>query len=73
MYYRAKRSELSAEITGVEKYLNDVNKNLLDDLCNQSMIVLKDKLARKYEKNKKGQPFALITFVSSAAMVAFFF
>ena len=50
MYYRAKRSELSAEITGVEKYLNDVNKNLLDDLCNQSMIVLKDKLARKYEK-----------------------
>ena len=53
MYYRAKRSELSAEITGVEKYLNDVNKNLLDDLCNQSMIVLKDKLARKYEKKPK--------------------
>lgn len=57
MYYRAKRSELSAEITGVEKYLNDVNKNLLDDLCNQSMIVLKDKLARKYEKNNNRKIF----------------
>lgn len=49
MYYRAKRAELSAEIANVEKYLNNVNKNLLDDLCNQSMVVLKDKLARRYE------------------------
>ena len=29
-------------------------------------------IARRYEKNKKGQPFALIPFVSAAAMVAFF-
>ena len=29
-------------------------------------------IARKYEKNKKGQPFALIPFVSAATMVAFF-
>lgn len=49
MYYRAKQAELSAEIAEIEKYLNNVNKNLLDDLCNQSMVVLKDKLARKYE------------------------
>lgn len=49
MYYRAKQSELSVEIADIEKYLNSVNKNLLDDLCNQSMIVLKDKLARNYE------------------------
>ena len=49
MYYRAKQAELSAEIADIEKYLNSVNKNLLEDLCKQSMIVLKDKLARKYE------------------------
>lgn len=35
MYYCAKRAELSAEIANVEKYLKDVDKNLLDDLCNQ--------------------------------------
>lgn len=50
-YYRAKQRELSAEIAGIEKYLNRVNKNLLEDLCNQSMTALKDKLARKYEVN----------------------
>lgn len=51
MYYRAKRRELSTEIEDVETYLNSVNKNLLEDLCNQSMVLLKDKLARKYERN----------------------
>src|SRR3712207_2827204 len=48
MYYRTKQVEISAEIAEVEKYLNSVNKNLLDDLCDQSMAILKDKLARKY-------------------------
>lgn len=46
MYYREKQVELSAEIVELEKYLNSVNKNLLEDLCKQSMIVLKDKLAK---------------------------
>lgn len=49
MYYCAKQEEFSAEIADIEKYLNNVNKDLLEELCNQSMIVLKDKLARKYE------------------------
>lgn len=51
MYYRAKQAELSAKISDTEKYLNSVNKDLLEDLCNQSMVELKDKLARKYEGN----------------------
>lgn len=58
MYYRAKQVELSAEITDIEKYLNSVNKNLLEDLCNQSMVVLKDKLARKYEGNSSRKIFS---------------
>lgn len=58
MYYRAKQKELSAEIADSEKFLNSVNKNLLDDLCNQSMVVLKDKLARKYESNSSRRTFS---------------
>ena len=58
MYYRAKQVELSAEIADIEKYLNSVNKNLLEDLCNQSMAVLKDKLARKYKANSSRKIFS---------------
>ncbi len=49
MYYHAKKNELSEEITDMEKYLHSVNKDILEDLCKQSMVILKDKLARKYE------------------------
>ncbi len=48
MYYHAKREELDAEITEIEAYLNNVSQNLLEDLCDQSMVVLKDRIARKY-------------------------
>ena len=58
MFYRAKQSELSVEIVDIEKYLNSVNKNLLEELCNQSMVVLKDKLARKYEGNSSRKIFS---------------
>lgn len=58
MYYRAKQAELSAEIADIEKYLNNVNKNLLDDLCSQSMVALKDKLARKYEGKSSRKIFS---------------
>lgn len=57
MYYDAKQAELSAEIADIEKYLNSVDKNLLEDLCNQSMVVLKDKLARKYQGNDSRKIF----------------
>ncbi len=58
MYYGAKQVELSAEIADIEKYLNSVNNNLIEDLCNQSMVVLKDKLARKYEGNSSRKIFS---------------
>lgn len=58
MYYRAKQAELSAEIEDIEKYLNSVNKDLLEGLCNQSMAALKDKLARKYEPNNSRKIFS---------------
>lgn len=58
MYYGARQVELSAEIADIEKYLNNVNKNLLGDLCNQSMVVLKDKLARKYGGNDSRKIFS---------------
>ncbi len=57
MYYSAKQAELSEETTDIEKYLNSVDKNLLENLCNQSMAVLKDKLARKYGANNSRKIF----------------
>lgn len=51
MYYRTKQRELSLEITDIEKYLDRIDKNLIENLCNDSMIALKDTLARKYEVN----------------------
>lgn len=49
MYYVARQAELSEEIVNIERYLNGMNKNLLEEFCEQSMILLKDYLARKYE------------------------
>lgn len=58
MYYCTKRDELTEEIEEIEKYLKNSNKNLLEDLCTQSMDVWKDALARKYEKNEKRRIFS---------------
>lgn len=58
MYYHARQTELSIEIADIEKYLNNVNKDLMENLCNQSMILLKDRLARKYEVNSSRKIFS---------------
>lgn len=58
MYYQVKQAELSTEISEIEKYLNCVDKNLLEELCNQSMIMLKDRLARKYGRNRTRRRFS---------------
>ncbi|MCC8060377.1 MAG: AAA domain-containing protein [Clostridiales bacterium] len=58
MYYRTRLTELSAEIEAIEKQLNSVDKDLLEDFCNQSMAVLKDKLAVKYGKNDARKIFS---------------
>ena len=49
MYYCERLAELVSQITGIENFLKGVNGNLIDDLCNRSMVILKDKLAQKYE------------------------
>lgn len=53
MYYRKKNDELLDEISEIEKYLSCVDKGLLDDLCKQSMEMLKDILAKRYGKREK--------------------
>ena len=58
MYYDAKQMELSAEIADIEEYLDNTNKNLLDNLCEQSMALLKDKLTRKYKGNGSRKIFS---------------
>lgn len=53
MYYCAKQKELKKRIKELEsgKLLCGNTQGLIDDLCNRSMVILKDKLARKYEGN----------------------
>lgn len=58
MYYGAKQMELSTEMESVDEYLNSASKNLLEDVCSQSMVVLKDKLARKYEGSSSRRTFS---------------
>ena len=53
MYFQARTDELSKRIAEIENFLHHVDRGLLDDLCSQSMAVLKDKLARKYERKAK--------------------
>lgn len=57
IYYRAKRAELLTEIEDIEKYLNNINIDLLQNLCDQSIKVLKDKLARRYGINNSCKTF----------------
>ena len=52
MYYDTKKNELLREIQDIENYLDSMNENLLDNLCNDSMQILKDKLVCKYEKKQ---------------------
>lgn len=58
MYYYTKQTELLAEIADIEKYLDNVDKNLSDNLSNDSIVLLKDKLARKYEINNNRKIFS---------------
>ena len=57
MYYHTRQAELIKEITDIEKYLNNSDENLLDNLSSHSIILLKDKLARKYELNSSRKTF----------------
>lgn len=57
MYYRARQVELAKEIEELERHLQGVGKGLLDNLCNQSMAILKDNLARKYESKENRRVF----------------
>ena len=57
MYYHTRQAELIKEITDIEQYLNNSDENLLDNLSSHSIILLKDKLARKYELNGSRKTF----------------
>ena len=58
MYYCAKQAELSDEIAEIESYLNNVDQKLLDNLCDGSMKLLKNKLAGRYGENDHRRIFS---------------
>ncbi len=47
-YYKAKMQELSNHIAEIEKYLLKFDEGLIKDMCNQSMMLLKRTLIKKY-------------------------
>lgn len=57
MYYRTKKAELSEKISEIEGYLKSVDNRLLESLCEQSMAILKDELARKFKGKTKREIF----------------
>ena len=57
MYYCSKHVELKKRIAIIDRYLQGVNDQLTDELCGQSMILLKDKLAKRYEGKRQRQIF----------------
>lgn len=58
LFLKYKKEELIKEIESIKEYLGKVNVNLLDDMCNHSMMILKDALARKYKNNTQHLKFS---------------
>ena len=57
MYYRKKNEELLNAISEAEEYLKGTDKGMLDDLRKQSMVMLKDILAKRYGGREKRVQF----------------
>lgn len=57
-FYKTRKQELITEIEELENYLNTIDKNLLSKFCDNSMKMLKDKLAVKYNANNKRKIFS---------------
>ncbi len=52
MYYDVREKELLKKISEIEDYLKGVSNQLSEELCDHSMLLLKDKLARKYAEKE---------------------
>jgi len=48
MFYKTKNRELQDRIGEIERHLKQINSKLMDELCNESMLILKDRLAKRY-------------------------
>ncbi len=58
LYYAAKKKELTERIMEIEIYLENAGDHVLEELCEQSMILLKGRLAEKYAEKKSRIVFA---------------
>lgn len=52
-YYETREKEISKELDEITNYLNSADKQLLDDLTNDSMKLLKNHLANKYKNGNR--------------------
>lgn len=56
-FFKIKKQELIDEISEIENYLNSADANLLKELCENSMKILKDILSKKYPNEGYRQIF----------------
>lgn len=53
LFLKYKKKEIIRDINDITESLDKFNTGLLEDMCNQSMIILKDALARRYSEKKE--------------------
>ncbi|MDE6607953.1 MAG: AAA family ATPase [Lachnospiraceae bacterium] len=58
LFLKYKKMEITTEMNAITEYLKKTNSNLLSDMCDHSMAILKDTLARKYGNKKQRVRFA---------------
>lgn len=56
-YYTAKQKELAEHIVEIENYLESAGDHVLEEMCEQSMVLLKGRLAEKYAEKKSRTVF----------------
>ena len=58
LFLGCRQDELKKEISQLTEEMHSVNRDLTEEMCSQSMRILKDVLARKYENGKERQIFS---------------
>ncbi|WP_312813000.1 AAA domain-containing protein [Sedimentibacter sp.] len=53
LFLKYKKKEIIRDINDIAESLDKFNAGLLEDMCNQSMIILKDALARRYSEKEE--------------------
>jgi superfamily I DNA and/or RNA helicase len=69
LFLKLKEKELNEHIADITNYLASVDQDLQDKMCDKSMLLLKDALARRYKKREKRKKFIAADLWSNEDLV----